>query len=87
MKESQMKSGMHVVISSTNETKNTHTSTRAMERMVGNIYKIKYTANTRYGLAAIIDGYYFHSKDLSFPKTDPLKTPKPQHFDIKELVT
>ena len=31
--------------------------------------------------------YYFHSKDLSFPKTDPLKTPKPQHFDIKELVT
>jgi len=87
MKESEMRKGMRVLICSSKETGGTHTSTRAMERMVNKIYKIKYTATSRFGLAAIINGYYWHPKDLTIPtKPVPLKKLKPQHFDIKELV-
>lgn len=85
MKQSEMKGGMPVYISSTNKTQDTHTVSAGMKLMVDKIYKIKYTANTRHGLAAIINGYYWHSEDLSFPKVK-IEKPKIQHFDIKELV-
>ena len=85
MKESEIKTGMYVLISDSNATSNTHTSTRIMRSMVGEIHKIEYTAPTRHGLAAVINEYYWHPSDLSFPKHKKEK-PKTENFDTKELV-
>ena len=86
MKESQIKAGMPVYISSCNKTKDTHTASNVMKNMVGKIYTVKYAASTRFGLAAVINGYYWHPKDLSLPKIS-IEKPKIHYFDTKELVT
>lgn len=86
MEESELKKGRRVFISSTIATRNTHTTSSIMKGMLNKSYKIQYNQLTPYGLAAVINGYYWHPKDLSLYEPPVMKKPKIQHFDIKELV-
>jgi len=86
MKESEIKKNVYVVINSSDATTNTHSSSRVMRSMVGETHKIKYTIKTRHGKAAIINGYYWHPKDLSLLIKPKIEKPKTQYFNPKELV-
>lgn len=86
MKESEIKKGIKVFIANTYNTKNTHTTNVVMKSMLNKVYKIQYNKSTRHGLAAVIDGYKWHPKDLILFKPAPIKKPKIPLFDIKELV-
>jgi len=86
MKESEVRKERKVIISSINHTKTTHTICNTMKHMTNNIYKIEDVEITRFGITAIINGYYWHAKDLTLYKEVPLETPKTYNFDPKELV-
>ena len=86
MKESEIKKGIKVVITNTYNTKNTHTTTSTMKGMLNKSYKIQYNRLTSNGLAAIINGFYWHPKDLSLYEPPVMKKSEIQHFDVKELV-
>lgn len=87
MKESEIKQGRLVIITSIIATKNTHNICSEMKDMVSMLYQIQAISNTRYGLSAVINGYYWHAKDLSLVSPLSIKKCKTQHFNIEDLVT
>lgn len=86
MKESEMKKGMRVFISDTENTKNTHTVTQIMSEMLNKSFKIQYIKITPHGDAAVINNYCWHPNDLTKNKPIKKEPPKTQYFDVKELV-
>jgi len=88
MKATELYKGMKVRIETSFHTRETHTVNRIMECCIGRDYIIEDVENnTGYGLAAVINGYYWHAKDLVSLET-PLRTEKVKvvNFNIKELV-
>ena len=87
MNELEMAKGMRIVISKDpSNTRRTHTVNAAMRNMREKQYAIQRVKDTHYGLAAEIEGWTWHPKDLT-EACPPEKEPQIFHFDIKELVT
>jgi len=84
MKASEMKKGMHIIISNDiSKTSRTHTANNSMRKMQGQYYTIKRVIITGHGLAAIVNGWTWHPEDLT--EVEITKKSQIFHFDIKEL--
>jgi hypothetical protein len=88
MKASEIKQGIKVLIS--NDliwTAKTHSVSIEMRVMRGKKFTIEKIVESEYGMAAVIDTFWWHPKDLTLFKPTPIKKPKTHLFDVKELVT
>ncbi len=87
MKESEVKQGVRVFISDNpTHTARTHTVIPSMTDMAGKEYTIEKSVVSSHGVAADIEKFWWHPKDLTLIKPTT-KKPEICYFDTKELVT
>ncbi len=85
MIKSRMEQGVHVIITDNPfATEKTHQLNPAMRRMCGGKYIIDRVTDSKYGMAAIIGGYYWDPIDLL--EESPRKKSHKFHFNVEELI-